>query len=297
VLVAFLLLGLAVGLLITGPRDVLRSRWPWLAAAIALALWSPYLVWQAQHGRPQLAISGAIAAGGSGTSEPRWLFLPYQVVLVSPVLMPVWVAGLRRLVTDPELRRYRAFAATYGVLAVVHRYRRQALLPDWPLPGAARGGARASAVVSAVIFLPLVPARSLADRRHQLRRRRDGGVAGAGADVASAYGALPAAERAGAVVVPRNYGQAGAIDRYRATTASRVPTAVTTATPTGDRRRTPPPPRSSSVTTRASSESGSGRSRSPAASTTRSGWRTTSRGQPSGSAAAGSLRGRGCGRT
>jgi hypothetical protein len=119
VLVAFLLLGLAVGLLITGLRDVLRSRWPWLAAAIALALRSPYLVWQAQQGWPQLAISGAIAAGGSGTSEPRWLFLPYHVVLVSPVLMPVWVAGLRRLVTDPELRRYRAFAATYGVLAVV----------------------------------------------------------------------------------------------------------------------------------------------------------------------------------
>lgn len=88
-LVAFLLAGLAAGLLLVGPRTVLRSHWPWLAAAVALVLWAPYLVWQAIHGWPQLALSGAIAAGGSGTSEPRWLFLPYQLVLISPFLVPV----------------------------------------------------------------------------------------------------------------------------------------------------------------------------------------------------------------
>jgi 4-amino-4-deoxy-L-arabinose transferase-like glycosyltransferase len=93
-LVVFLLAGLAAGLLLVGPHTVLRSRWPWLAAAVALALWAPYLLWQAAHGWPQLALSGAIAAGGSGTSEPRWLFLPYQLVLISPLLVPVWGAGL-----------------------------------------------------------------------------------------------------------------------------------------------------------------------------------------------------------
>lgn len=78
---------------VVGPRRVLSSRWPWAGAAIALVLWSPNLVWQATHGWPQLALSTAIAGGGSGTSEPRWLFIPYQVVLVSPAWFPCGSRG------------------------------------------------------------------------------------------------------------------------------------------------------------------------------------------------------------
>ena len=241
VLVAFLLLGLASGLVIAGPRDVLRSRWPWLAAAIALALWTPYLIWQADHGWPQLEISGVIASGGSGTSEPRWLFLPYQLVLVSPLLVPVWVAGLWRLATASELRRYRAFAAAYAVLAVVFivsggkPYYLAGLFPLLLAAGAAptaawvrRGAGRArtgllagalalSAAVSAVLFLPLVPAASLADTPIVDINYDAGETVGWPAlvrSVAVVHAALPADERAGAVILTRNYGQAGAIDRY-----------------------------------------------------------------------------------
>jgi 4-amino-4-deoxy-L-arabinose transferase-like glycosyltransferase len=243
VLVAFLLLGFVTGLLIVGPRDVLRSRWPWLAAVIALALWSPYLIWQAAHDWPQLEISGAIASGGSGTSEPRWLFLPYQLVLVSPALVPVWVAGLRRLATDPELRRYRTFAVAYAVLAVLFiatggkPYYLAGLYPVLLAAGAAptaawvrrrEGGKRPglligalalSAVVSAVLFLPLVPAASLADTPIVDINYDAGETVGWPAlvrTVAAVYAALPADDRGTAVVLTRNYGQAGAIDRYGA---------------------------------------------------------------------------------
>ena len=71
-LVAFLLAGLAVGLLVAGPRAALRSPWPWAAAGIALVLWTPNLggcffsniwVWLLTRGN---------AAGAAGTARRGW---------------------------------------------------------------------------------------------------------------------------------------------------------------------------------------------------------------------------------
>ena len=61
-LVAFLMAGLVVGLLVAGPRDVLRSPYLWIGGVVALALWAPYLAWQGAHGWPELAVSRSIAA-------------------------------------------------------------------------------------------------------------------------------------------------------------------------------------------------------------------------------------------
>ncbi len=42
--------------------------------------------------------------------------VPFQLVLVSPVLVPVWVAGLVRLLRAGAGRPFRAFALAYGLL-------------------------------------------------------------------------------------------------------------------------------------------------------------------------------------
>jgi 4-amino-4-deoxy-L-arabinose transferase-like glycosyltransferase len=118
-LVATLGIGVLAGVVLAGPREVLRDRWLWAGAVLAGLIASPYLAWQAGHSWPQLAMSRAIAAGSSGTSTPRALFLPFQLVLVSPVLVPVWVAGLRRLFRDPALRRLRCLGWAYPVLAAL----------------------------------------------------------------------------------------------------------------------------------------------------------------------------------
>ena len=115
-LVAFLLFGVAVGVLAVGPRDVLRSRWLWAGAAVALVLWTPHLLWQAGAGWPALEVASSVAGGNSVSSEPPALFLPFQLLLVSPVLVPIWVAGLHRLWHEPRLR---CLAVSYPVLALV----------------------------------------------------------------------------------------------------------------------------------------------------------------------------------
>jgi Dolichyl-phosphate-mannose-protein mannosyltransferase len=82
---------MAATLLDVGPRAPLRSPWAVGGAIAAVVLAAPYVVWQAQHGRPQLTVAGNIAGSQEGG---RAGFFPFQLVMVSPFLVPVWLAGL-----------------------------------------------------------------------------------------------------------------------------------------------------------------------------------------------------------
>jgi len=231
---AFLAVGLLAGVLIAGPRLLLRNPWVWSGAAIALVLWSPWIAWQASNGWPQIAVSRSIAAGNSTSSQPWWAIVPFQVLLVSPVLAPVWIAGLVRLFRDPAVRPYRFLAWAWVVLAVVFMasagkpYYLAGLLPallgagavavDGWLDRGRRGLRRGligialvgSAAVSAIIALPLVPA----DRAGQVVATNPDVGETIGwprftQTIADVYRHVP-----GAVILTSNYGEAGAIDRY-----------------------------------------------------------------------------------
>jgi hypothetical protein len=218
---------------------VLRSGWPWAAAGVALLLWAPNLVWQAVHGFPQLELSAAIAAGSSGTSEPWYVFLPLQLVLVSPVLLPVWVAGWWRLMRDPVLRPWRFLAVAYVLLAVVFLltggkpYYLAGLYPallaagaEPALSWARRGRSRVrrgllaaapplSLLVGGLLFLPLLPVDRLAGSPVPAINYDAGETVGwpaFAATVARVRDGLPA--DAEVVVLTGNYGEAGAVDRY-----------------------------------------------------------------------------------
>ena len=234
---AFLLAGVLAGLLLAGPRDALASRWPWLGALLAVALWAPNLGWQAANGFPQLELSAAIAAGSSGTSEPWYVFLPYQLRLVGPLLVPVWVIGWWRLARDPALRPWRAFAVAYVLLAVVFMltggkpYYLAGLYPVLLAAGAApvlawarRSAARTALVAAALtlslasaafLILPLVPADRLAGSPVLAVNYDAGETVGwpaLAATVAEVRGRVPPGERV--AVLTANYGEAGAVDHF-----------------------------------------------------------------------------------
>jgi 4-amino-4-deoxy-L-arabinose transferase-like glycosyltransferase len=232
---AFLAAGLLVGVLIAGPRRLLRNPYVWGGAAIALALWSPWIAWQADHGWPQIDVSRSIAEGNSTSSEPWWAIVPFQFLLISPVLAPVWIAGLVRLFRDPMLRDFRFLAWAWVVLAVVFMatggkpYYLAGLFPallgagatlvDGWLDRGPAGARRAllagavvlSAAVSLVIALPILPA---SDAGPVVDLNDDVGETIGWPEfartVAGVYRDLPA----GTVILTGNYGEAGAIDRY-----------------------------------------------------------------------------------
>ena len=86
---------------------------------IAVAMWTPYLIWQGQNGWPELTVSRSIAAGNSGSSTPRWALLPFQFFLANVWLAPVWVVGLWRLLRAGELRWARAVGWCWIFLVIV----------------------------------------------------------------------------------------------------------------------------------------------------------------------------------
>ncbi|MHB1434352.1 MAG: glycosyltransferase family 39 protein [Streptosporangiaceae bacterium] len=238
-LLAFGLFGVIAGLLIAGPRRPFRSPWLYAGGVIAVALWLPYLAWQASHGWPELAIAHSIANGGSGTSAPPWEFLPFQLVLTG-YLAPVWIAGLVRLLRARPLRWCRALGVAWLVLAAVFiatggkPYYLGGLYPlmlgagaqptlDWLRRGrsCARAGLASALVVLTLaavpIMLPVVPVTAV----HQtpiVKLNYDAGeTIGWPAyvrEIAAVYRSLPAARRSSAIVLASNYGEAGAVLRF-----------------------------------------------------------------------------------
>ncbi|MET3806163.1 4-amino-4-deoxy-L-arabinose transferase-like glycosyltransferase [Nakamurella sp. UYEF19] len=240
-LVGFFAVAVLAGLAIAGPRESLRSRWLWVGALIAVLLWLPNLLWQAQHGWPQLALSRSIADGGSTSSEPWYLFVPLELVFMSPLLVPVWAAGLGRLFGAglglPRRREFSAFGWAYVLLAVVFVVtggKPYYLVGFYPVLFAAgaeptvawlqrgRTAARRVAItaavvlsllVDAVISLPLLPVDTLSDSPVMALNADAGETVGWPQfvdTVAAAYRAAPA----GSVLLMGNYGEAGAVDHF-----------------------------------------------------------------------------------
>ena len=231
---AFLAFGLLAGVVISGPRRLLRNPYVLAGSAIAVALFVPWIVWQASHGWPQIDVSRSIASGGSASSQPWWTIVPFQALLVGPLLAPVWIAGLVRLFRDPIVRDCRFLAWAWVVLAVVFMasggkpYYLAGLLPALVGAGAAPvdrwvergersvrigllvGAVAVSGAIGAVVALPLLPER---DTDAVIALNPDlGETIGWPAFAHTVARAYPRGTRA--VIVTRNYGEAGAIDRY-----------------------------------------------------------------------------------
>jgi 4-amino-4-deoxy-L-arabinose transferase-like glycosyltransferase len=239
-LIAFLLFAVVVGLAAAGPRRPFGSAWLYAGGAIAAAMWAPYLVWQARYGWPEFAIARSIANGGSGTSAPRWEVLPFQLALLGVAFSPIWIAGLVRLLRDAGLRWCRAIGVAYLVLAVVFTatggkpYYLAGMFPvlvgagaqpavDWLRRGRPRTRAWLLAVGFAVtlvgvpVTLPIVPAADLHDTPI-VAVNYDAGETVAWPtyvrEIAAVYRSIPAAQRAGAIVLGSNYGESGAVDHF-----------------------------------------------------------------------------------
>lgn len=235
-LVVLLLVSLALGLLAAGPRSVLRSKWPWAGAGLALLIGAPNLIYQALNGWPQLEMASVIAE--TKGPDARIELLPFQPLLLA-LMTPIWIAGVVALLRRPRWRAARAIAVAYPALLIIvlvsggQMYYSLGLVvalfaigcvptAEWMRRARRRSGAVAAAValntaVSAVIGLPLVPV----DELHttplpQINSSLPDQIGWQAyvEQVGEVYRSLSEEEAASAVVITANYGEAGAIDRY-----------------------------------------------------------------------------------
>jgi hypothetical protein len=110
--------GLAAALLLTDLRKHLSTPWPYAAAAIALLVFSPFIVWNITHDFAHLEfIRNASAGKYSGLTRPDFLF--GLAMLLNPVNMLLWVPGLFFLLFNREARRYRALGIIYAAAFLI----------------------------------------------------------------------------------------------------------------------------------------------------------------------------------
>lgn len=229
-----LLAGLAVGTVTTTLRRHLRTPWPWLGLAIALVIVLPNVFWQAVNGWPSIAYTFNHHAAQAGDFAPL-KFLSDQIALIGPVAIPIWLIGLRRLLTG----RARALGVaalaifllfllvgkgyyigplhplliTAGACAIEAWTRQRA---HWLRPATAVALAM-QAVVLLPIAIPLLPEAVMAQSMLPSIRTDFADTVGwrhLVAQVDAVYERVPESERSTTVILTNNYGEAGAINTY-----------------------------------------------------------------------------------
>ncbi len=247
--------GLGASLLLSPRRRALATPWPWLGAALAGAIFAPNLLWQVRHGWPTLEFMHNASAHKMRAIEPA-VFFASQILVLGPGAAPVWIAGLAASLA-PKRVRWRPVAVvwlvTAAILLVNGRARAEYLALAvtalfaagavwWEQRSrAARVAVASLAAVFAVALLPfaipcLPPARFVAYQRALVlappaeEHQAMGPLPQHYADmfgwpeladsVARVAATLTPEERARAIVVVGNYGEAGALEHFG---AGRIP--------------------------------------------------------------------------
>ncbi len=228
----FLGAGLAVGLVLVRRWDVVRSPWAWAAIGVALLLWAPNLAWQAANGWPQLTMAQAIS---SYAGDNRAQFVPLLWLFSGPLLFPISAVGLAWILRAKTAAPCRAIGIAalvalvlvyitggkaYYVLGSVPVFMAAgAILADrWLARGHFRlkagslaGAAALSGALIALLTLPILPVATFAASSLPAAVPDTANEIGWPQFVATVEGvvaALPADERAHAVILTNDYSEA-----------------------------------------------------------------------------------------
>ncbi|WP_395397597.1 glycosyltransferase family 39 protein [Novosphingobium sp. BL-8A] len=251
---AFWMVGLTIGLLLTPERRIVLRPAFWVGVALAAVIAAPSFVWQLLHGFPFLELGAA--AKGKNVDVPLLPFLANQAFVMNPLFAPLCIAGLVAPFVVGRLKDLRFVAIAAVVVVIIVRlghgkdYYLAPLYPSLFVIGAvalaplAKGGAgkaiagigiAAAIVISALITplaLPVLSPAALAAYMgrigiapQQQERSFKGTVLPQvfadqlgwhdfTAQVEAAWNRVPAALRAETGIKVDNYGEAAALDIY-----------------------------------------------------------------------------------
>ena len=228
--------GVVLGLVVARRWDVVRSPWAWTAVGIALLLWVPNLAWQATHGWPQITMASRIAVYAA---DNRAQIVPLLWLFSGPLLFPVSVAGLAWILAAEAATPWRAIGiAALVALALVVASGGKAyyaigsaavfmaaggiLLDRWLARGHRRLKAAGFAVAAtlsgaliAYLTLPILPVAAYAKTSLPSEVPDTANQIGWPQFVATVEGvvaALPADERAHAVILTNDYSEASPLE-------------------------------------------------------------------------------------
>jgi hypothetical protein len=104
--------GLFIAMLLTNKRKLFLSRWPYLAALVAVGLFLPYIIWNFTHDFAHLEfIRNATRGKYAALSHVDFIF--GQFMILQPVTIPVWLAGLYYFLFSKEGKSFRMLGIIY----------------------------------------------------------------------------------------------------------------------------------------------------------------------------------------
>ena len=252
--VLWLSAGVVMAILLTDLRRQLRTPWPYLAGAVALLIFSPFVLWNVQNGFPHLEFMRN-ASSDKYSSLTRTRFLVDQFIAMNPAVFLVALPGLWWCLFDREGRRYRAigvvFLTVFAILLANPHTKAEYVAAAYPplfacgaiilsraLGGLGRALVAAVAVLVTVIGVALAPlAMPILTTRDYVRYTKSLGIVESSVenkklsslpqffadmngweelarDVSAVYRSLPENERRTTVALVGNYGEAGALELY-----------------------------------------------------------------------------------
>lgn len=249
-----LMFGFAViaGMTLAGDGKYMRTKWFWLGGLLALVIFLPNLVWEAQHNWPQIEV--VHNARTIKNNPVSWMsYLGEQILFLNPVALPIVGAGLAWLFLSKKEQRFRALGwAFLIVLVVVKVLQGKAYypMPFYPILLAAGGVAFGSLpldwrkclrpgflgllAISGLLMLPfgvpvlpletLLRYQKLISLENAVQVEHDSageldqlyadmfGWDSMTATIANVYHGLSVTDQAQCAILAGNYGEAGAID-------------------------------------------------------------------------------------
>lgn len=99
--------GIAMGIFFTPIREVLKTKYPYIAAAIALLIFSQYIIWNINHDFAHLEFMRNAASRKYGGLNPISFILD-QILILNPLSILVWLPGLVFYFFNREGKQFRA---------------------------------------------------------------------------------------------------------------------------------------------------------------------------------------------
>jgi len=114
--IAFFVVAVLIGLVLTKQRCALITKEFWIGALIAFLIFLPNLIWLARHDFPFLELMHNIRQTHRDVVRGPIGFVLDQALILNPILFPLWLGGLIWLFAGRDGRRFRILGIVYVVL-------------------------------------------------------------------------------------------------------------------------------------------------------------------------------------
>src|SRR6266404_6252019 len=121
--IAVLGFGIVVGLLLAEQRRVFTRKWIWLGGALAFLVFLPNFLWNVQNHWPFAQLMHNIKADGRDVVLSPAAYFAQQILIVHPILAPIWITGVLAFLFSARLKPYRflgwCYLATFTVFVIL----------------------------------------------------------------------------------------------------------------------------------------------------------------------------------